>query len=101
MDQLESAIHRLKLAAEDLGDLDGKRPNTEEHGSAAFVVREVLRDLNALYRDLDTWQCSHQYTQKGYSTSNGRPTPDRLRRQVTTWTKQAQVAPCCRRHASD
>jgi len=64
LDQLESAIHRLKLAAVDLGDLDVERPNTEEHGSAAFVVREVMRDLNLLYRDLGAWQETHEYTQK-------------------------------------
>lgn len=64
LDQLESAIHRLKLAAVDLGDLDEEMPNTEKHGSAAFVVREVTRDLNLLYRDLDVWQWTHEYTQK-------------------------------------
>ena len=64
MDQLESAIHRLKLAAVDLGDLAVEMPNTEEHGSAAFVLREVTRDLNLLYRDLGAWQGTHEYTQK-------------------------------------
>jgi hypothetical protein len=61
MQRLESAIHRLKLAADDLSYLAEKMP-AEEHGSAAFVVQEVTRDLNLLYRDLNFWEKTHNYT---------------------------------------
>ena len=59
MDRLESAIHRLDLAAEDLSDLAEKRlPDIEEHGSAAFVVREVAQELGQLYHDSAPWTAS-------------------------------------------
>ena len=62
MHRLESAIHHLKLIAVDLGGLAVEMPNTEEHGSAAFVVREVTRDLNQLYRSFEAWEETHNYT---------------------------------------
>jgi hypothetical protein len=61
MHRLESATHRLKLAAEDLSGLAETMP-AEEHGSAAFVVAEVMKDLNQLYRDLDAWDEAHDCT---------------------------------------
>jgi hypothetical protein len=61
MDRLESVIHRLKLAADDLSGLAETRP-AQEHGSAAFVVAEVTGGLNHLYRDLDAWGSSYKHT---------------------------------------
>jgi DNA repair ATPase RecN len=61
MVRLESAIHRLKLAADDLQDLAEKMP-AEEHGSAAFVVAETTEDLNQLYRSFEAWEATHKYT---------------------------------------
>jgi hypothetical protein len=61
MDKLESSIHRLKLAADDLSELAETRP-AQEHGSAAFVVAETTENLNRLYRDLDAWASSHKHT---------------------------------------
>jgi hypothetical protein len=61
MHRLESAIHRLKLAAEDLSDLAETMP-AGEHGSAAFVVAETTEDLNQLYRSLEAWEATHNYT---------------------------------------
>jgi hypothetical protein len=61
MDRLESVIHRLKLATDDLSDLAETRP-AQEHGSAAFVVAESTEALNQLYRDLDAWVSSHKHT---------------------------------------
>jgi hypothetical protein len=52
MDRLNSVIHRLKLAAEDLGEV-AETP-AEEHHSAAFVVVEVTKELVKLHRDLRT-----------------------------------------------
>jgi hypothetical protein len=63
MVRLESAIHRLKLAADDLSDLAEIMP-AEAHGSAAFVVAETTEALNQLYRDLDVWEATHNYTPK-------------------------------------
>jgi hypothetical protein len=63
LDRLESVIHRLDLAADDLSDLAEKRlPDIEAHGSAAFVVREVVEELRHLYYDLDTWDSEYDYT---------------------------------------
>jgi hypothetical protein len=53
MDRLNSVIHRLKLAAEDLGEV-AETPD-EEHHSAAFVVVEVTKELVQLQRDLENW----------------------------------------------
>jgi hypothetical protein len=61
MHRLESAIHRLKLAADGLSDLAETMP-AEEHGSAAFVVAETTEDLNQLYRALSVWEQTHNYT---------------------------------------
>ena len=61
MERLESAIHRLNLASEDLSDLAVEVP-AGEHGSAAFVVAEVMKELNQLYRDLHVWESTHEYT---------------------------------------
>jgi hypothetical protein len=53
MDRLNSVIHRLKLAAEDLGEV-AETP-AEEHHSAAFVVVEVTKELVKLHRDIEDW----------------------------------------------
>ena len=84
MQRLESAIHRLKLVAEDLSDLAVPTP-AEEHGSAAFVVAETTEDLNQLYRDLDAWETTHDYTPKDMQPLIEAPTrdPDVMRRVVT------------------
>jgi hypothetical protein len=76
MVRLESAIHRLKLAADDLSDLAEIMP-TEEHGSAAFVVAETTEALNQLYRDSRCLGGDAQLHAEGYATYKGAPTPDR------------------------
>ena len=63
MQRLEAAIHRLKLAADDLSDLAEPMP-TVEHGSAACVVAETTEYLNRLYRDLEAWETTHDFTPK-------------------------------------
>jgi hypothetical protein len=83
MHRLESAIHRLKLAAEDLSGLADTMP-AEEHGSAAFVVAETMEALNQLYRDLNAWDKTHHCL--GICNL--------LRRSVTTrWTECSAAAP--------
>jgi hypothetical protein len=53
MDRLNSAIHRLKLAAEDLGEV--AITPAEEHHSAAFVVVEATKELVQIYKDIGKW----------------------------------------------
>lgn len=60
MDRLNSAIHRLKLAAENLYDLS-ITPH-EEHYSAAFVVGEATKELVQIYDDIETWGIHHDFT---------------------------------------
>jgi hypothetical protein len=60
MDRLNSAIHRLKLAAGDLREVADTL--AEEHHSAAFVVVEAAQELAQLYEDLGTWSIHHEYT---------------------------------------
>jgi hypothetical protein len=52
MDRLNSAIHRLKLAAGDLREVADTL--AEEHHSATFVVVEAAQELAQLYEDLGT-----------------------------------------------
>jgi len=53
MDRLNSTIHRLKLAAEDLGEV--AITPAEEHYSAAFVVVEAAKELVQIYDNIEKW----------------------------------------------